>query len=175
MSTAVCSRCGAAASRSAAQERGLGEGLAAGERDAAAGLLVEDAVAQDLLHHRVHRRLAAGQLARAGRARLDAGAAGGAAGRSRAAGAPCGQTVAQAPQEMQRVSKTSTSGANDWLSGLWHHRQRAGQPLRKTVVRMPGPSCSEKRCTLKIRPRTSAPLKASPWPEPASPRSSTAR
>ena len=58
-------------------------------------------------------------------------------------GAPCSQTVEQVPQETQRVSTTSTSGANDWLSGLWHQGQRAGQPLRKTVVRMPGPSCSE--------------------------------
>ena len=69
---------GAARLEERLQEVGLGEGLAAGERDAAPGLLVEDAVAEDLLHDLVHRRLAAGQLARAGRARLDAGAAGGA-------------------------------------------------------------------------------------------------
>ncbi len=24
---------------------------------------------------------------------------------------------------------------------LWHHQQESGQPFRKTVVRMPGPSC----------------------------------
>jgi len=26
------------------------------------------------------------------------------------------------------------------LSGLWHHWQLSGQPLKKTVVRIPGPS-----------------------------------
>ena len=30
-------------------------------------------------------------------------------------------------------------------SGLWHQGQCRGQPLRKTVVRIPGPSCSENR------------------------------
>src|ERR1019366_8941569 len=35
-------------------------------------------------------------------------------------------------------------------SGLWHHQQDRGQPLKKTTVRMPGPSCVAKRITLKI-------------------------
>jgi hypothetical protein len=30
--------------------------------------------------------------------------------------------------------------SKDSPSGLWHQRQRSGQPLKKTVVRMPGPS-----------------------------------
>lgn len=30
-------------------------------------------------------------------------------------------------------------------SGLWHHMQLRGQPFRKIVVRMPGPSCRLKR------------------------------
>ena len=38
------------------------------------------------------------------------------------------------------------------LSGLLHHRQRSGQPLRNTVVRMPGPSWIEKRWMSKMRP-----------------------
>ena len=38
------------------------------------------------------------------------------------------------------------------LSGLWHHQQRSGQPLRKTVVRIPGPSWSEYRWMSKTRP-----------------------
>ena len=37
-------------------------------------------------------------------------------------------------------------------SGLWHHRQRRGQPLRNTVVRIPGPSWIEKRWISKTRP-----------------------
>jgi hypothetical protein len=41
---------------------------------------------------------------------------------------------------------------NDWLSGLWHHEQQSGHPFKKTVVRMPGPSCMEKRIRLKINP-----------------------
>jgi hypothetical protein len=32
---------------------------------------------------------------------------------------------------------------------LWHHQQESGQPLKKTVVRIPGPSCVENRMMLK--------------------------
>ena len=49
----------------------------------------------------------------------------------------------QALQAMQRVSEQAISGAPHWLSGLWHHQQRAGHPFRNTVVLIPGPSCSE--------------------------------
>lgn len=34
----------------------------------------------------------------------------------------------------------STSGKSVMASGFWHHEQNNGQPLKKTVVRMPGPS-----------------------------------
>ena len=33
-----------------------------------------------------------------------------------------------------------SSGSGFWDSGLEHHTQLSGQPLKKTVVRMPGPS-----------------------------------
>jgi len=49
---------------------------------------------------------------------------------------------------------TVTSGSGDRLSGLWHHQQSSGHPLRKTVVRMPGPSWSEYRWILKTAPLT---------------------
>ena len=51
-----------------------------------------------------------------------------------------GHAATQLPQRMQRSGSGIGSGAGDWLSGLWHHAQRSGQPLRNTVVRMPGPS-----------------------------------
>ena len=34
-----------------------------------------------------------------------------------------------------------SSGSGSRPSGLWHQGQVSGQPLRNTVVRMPGPSC----------------------------------
>ncbi len=39
-------------------------------------------------------------------------------------------------------------------SGLWHQAQFSGQPFRKTVVRMPGPSCTEYFWMLKTKPRS---------------------
>ena len=33
--------------------------------------------------------------------------------------------------------------SGDCPSGLWHHMQASGQPFRKIVMRMPGPSCTE--------------------------------
>ncbi len=50
------------------------------------------------------------------------------------------QASAHAPQSRQRAALTSTSGSNAIPSGLWHQGQRSGHPLRKTVVRIPGPS-----------------------------------
>ena len=47
-------------------------------------------------------------------------------------------------------------GAGAMPSGLWHHGQLRGQPLRNTVVRTPGPSWKEHLCTLKMTPVTSA-------------------
>src|SRR5271157_87761 len=34
-------------------------------------------------------------------------------------------------------------GAGFMHSGFWHHAQSSGQPLKKTVVLIPGPSCTE--------------------------------
>jgi len=31
-------------------------------------------------------------------------------------------------------------GRRRWLSGFWHQTHRSGHPLKKTVVRIPGPS-----------------------------------
>jgi hypothetical protein len=39
-------------------------------------------------------------------------------------------------------------------SGLWHHAQRMLQPLKKTVVRIPGPSCTDVRWMFEIKPVT---------------------
>ena len=57
-----------------------------------------------------------------------------------------------APQAMHRPAGTTATVPSGMLSGLPHHRQRSGQPLKNTVVRMPGPSWSEKRWMSKMRP-----------------------
>ena len=49
-----------------------------------------------------------------------------------------------------------SSGAWFWDSGLEHHTQASGQPLKKTVVRMPGPSSMLYRWMLKTVPVTGA-------------------
>ena len=56
---------------------------------------------------------------------------------------PSGHAARHASQPMQREPKTRSSGIAFMLSGLWHQVQRSGQPLRNTVVRIPGPSCRE--------------------------------
>ena len=56
VSTAVWMPCGAAGLRSASRNAGWASGSPPGERDAAARLVVEDAVAQDLRQHLVHGR-----------------------------------------------------------------------------------------------------------------------
>ena len=56
---------------------------------------------------------------------------------------PSGHASRHAAQPMQRLPKTRSSGLAFMLSGLWHQEQRSGQPLRNTVVRMPGPSWRE--------------------------------
>ena len=43
-------------------------------------------------------------------------------------------------------------GANAMPSGLWHHRQRRGQPFRKTVVLIPGPSFTANSSMLNMVP-----------------------
>ncbi len=57
--------------------------------------------------------------------------------------APRGQLATQDWQLVQRSAQYSSSDRRCWLSGLWHQKQRSGQPLKKTVVRRPGPSCTE--------------------------------
>jgi hypothetical protein len=54
--------------------------------------------------------------------------------------------------EMHLDAYTPGSFANLWLSGLLHHLQLNGQPLRNTSVRIPGPSFIVYRCMLKIVP-----------------------
>ena len=63
-----------------------------------------------------------------------------------------GQALAQWPQAMHSSGAKESSGFAESDSGLWHQRQRNGQPLKKTVVRMPGPSWMEKRWMSKIVP-----------------------
>ncbi len=44
---------------------------------------------------------------------------------------------------MRESSSVSDTGAPSFMrnvSGLWQYRQRSGQPLRNTVMRVPGPS-----------------------------------
>ena len=43
-------------------------------------------------------------------------------------------------------------GLADMPSGLWHHTQESGQPLKKTVVWMPGPSSLQSLLISKISP-----------------------
>jgi len=66
--------------------------------------------------------------------------------------APPGHT-AQAPQCRQRFGSTMAWGLGFCVSGLWHQRQRNGQPLKKTLVRIPGPSLTEKGIISVITPR----------------------
>ena len=54
--------------------------------------------------------------------------------------APFGQTRSQMPHPTHRLEKNMSCGLKLWDSGLLHHGQCSGQPLRKTVVRRPGPS-----------------------------------
>ena len=44
---------------------------------------------------------------------------------------------------MQRPGLKAICGLRDCDSGLLHQRQDRGQPLVNTMVRMPGPSCTE--------------------------------
>ena len=54
--------------------------------------------------------------------------------------AGCGQTAKQFPQCVQAFLDTINCGAKESPSGLWHQSQRSGQPFKKTVVLIPGPS-----------------------------------
>ena len=66
--------------------------------------------------------------------------------------APAGHASRQRRAPMQRTSYHIKSASRLKPSGLWHQGQRNGQPLKKAVVRIPGPSSVEKRCRLKSRP-----------------------
>lgn len=58
----------------------------------------------------------------------------------------CGQAPRQRvhlSRPRQRPSLKASSGLGDWDSGLLHQRQARGQPFRKILERMPGPSCTE--------------------------------
>jgi hypothetical protein len=62
------------------------------------------------------------------------------------------QASRQFPHDTQRRPFHIISRSPSCDSGLQHHRQRPGHPLKKIVVLMPGPSCVEKREILKILP-----------------------
>ena len=50
-------------------------------------------------------------------------------------------------------------------SGLWHQRHRSGQPLKKTVTRGPGPSCTQNSCmsnTMPVCKRNEPPIPRTP-------------
>ena len=64
-------------------------------------------------------------------------------GRRRRLIAPFGQELEHSPQRTQRFSRKPSSGLGEMHSGLAHQRQASGQPFRKTVVRIPGPSWTE--------------------------------
>src|SRR5512138_2157939 len=66
--------------------------------------------------------------------------------------AASGQIPMHAPHSKQRPRRYNNTGLSGWLSGLWHHRHESGQPLKKTVVRMPGPSLMEYFFRSKIVP-----------------------
>ena len=130
------------------QKHRLHQRLAAGERHAAARPLDEDAVLLDLGQQLWRRSTSRPAIdARAGRARLDAVAAGAAqrrdACRSRspvATMASCAQNGAHVPQTRQRSAFSSSSGFGDWLSGCGTTRsERAafeehGDPNARAVM-----------------------------------------
>src|SRR5512139_793956 len=53
---------------------------------------------------------------------------------------------------MHALRSKASSGFGLMLSGLEHHLQRSEQPLRKTLVRMPGPSWVQKCWMFRTRP-----------------------
>jgi hypothetical protein len=52
------------------------------------------------------------------------------------------------PHPMQRSCLKEISGLAERVSGFWHQMHLRGQPLRNTVVRIPGPSWRENRWIL---------------------------
>ena len=63
-----------------------------------------------------------------------------------------GQAGTQCPHPIHFCGNHWISGFDANPSGLWHHAQRKLQPLQNTFVRIPGPSCIEKRCMLNTKP-----------------------
>jgi hypothetical protein len=53
------------------------------------------------------------------------------------------QDSMQVPQLMHKSGSNESSASGRRFSGLWHHAQVSGQPLKNTTERMPGPSSSE--------------------------------
>ena len=66
--------------------------------------------------------------------------------------APAGHADTHSPQPLQWDAVYLSSGSYFCPSGLQHHLQRSGQPLRNTVVRMPKPSTKEPWTMLKTMP-----------------------
>lgn len=60
---------------------------------------------------------------------------------SRGRFAPVGQAARQLRQPMHLRASHHTRWVKAMPSGLWHHRQARGQPLKKTVERRTRPSC----------------------------------
>jgi hypothetical protein len=54
--------------------------------------------------------------------------------------ASCGHELMQVPQPVQRSAMYPFSGEARCDSGVEHHKQESGHPLRKTTVRKPWPS-----------------------------------
>ena len=65
----------------------------------------------------------------------------------------CWQASTHSLQPMQRSRTKEISDSGKMDSGLWHQTHERGQPLRKTVVRMPGPSWIANFLTSKTKPR----------------------
>ena len=61
-------------------------------------------------------------------------------------------TRRHAPQWTYAARLTISSRFGERPSGLWHQRQRSGQPFMNTVVRMPGPSYTANSLTSKTTP-----------------------
>ena len=62
------------------------------------------------------------------------------------------QALSQRRQRTQSAALYMTTGRRRCDSGLLHHQHDKGQPLRKTMVRIPGPSFREKRWISKMSP-----------------------
>jgi hypothetical protein len=75
--------------------------------------------------------------------------------------ASLGQASAHFPQAMHFMSRTMSWGKGSMDSGLEHQSHRRGHPLKKTVVRIPGPSWMLKRWMLKTNALSGLPLRIS--------------